>query len=91
VFEYSPVRVVRFQSVKSIRVVPNPVTDIIKITTGNWAAIKEIRLLDASGKLLYRNLRVQNGISMIAYHRGIYLLQIVKNDGTVQVEKVIKQ
>lgn len=87
---YSQVRQVSFSNEGSIRIYPNPVTDLVYIRTNNLADIQEIRVSDATGRLLFLVKDATQGISMVHLAKATYLLQVVKKDGGVSSFKIIK-
>ncbi len=87
--EYSPIREINLQPAKSnIRLYPNPAKDIVTIECAN---AKEILITDYFGRIVYRS-TVNNQLSIInlqGFARGIYLVQVVLDNGSIKTEKLI--
>lgn len=87
-FEYSPVKKVSFGVSTKIRVYPNPASNIIMITEA--PVNSDIRLYDASGRLVIRNQNLQPFGQLRVGHLpvGIYQLFITTPTGERVVEQV---
>jgi len=89
---YSIVQHVEFAvNSDKIAVFPNPVDDRLYIITNDRNNIKQIKLADAAGKVVYINSTEKDGINMRNYIPGVYILQITKANGEMQTKKIIKQ
>ena len=74
-----------------ISVYPNPTVDILKIDFAD-NKVKQFRIIDFSGKVIYQKLNVSNKIENVdlsTYKKGTYLLQI-QSENVVITKKVIK-
>jgi hypothetical protein len=93
-FVYSQVSVVNSDLVQNVRVFPNPASNYIYITLGGSAPTSSVRLIDLNGKILQEQrlnaTTLNNTISMPVsnYAQGIYILQVIKADGTKWNTKV---
>jgi Secretion system C-terminal sorting domain len=89
--KYSNVVVVRYDDDLNISVYPNPVTDIITITglSGN----SEIRMMNATGQvvLMKKTLASIYSMNIAAMKPGIYMMEIVSDNGKKSFKKIIKQ
>ena len=78
-----------------IKYFPNPVKDLLFVywTNSLEREVKEIYLLNISGKTLYFSKNLNEGqisISLSNYTNGVYILSIVYNDGESKSYKIIK-
>ncbi|HLY71718.1 MAG TPA: T9SS type A sorting domain-containing protein, partial [Puia sp.] len=93
-FVYSQVSVVNSELVQNVKVFPNPASNYIYITLGGSVPTTNVRLIDLTGKLLQEQrlnaTSLNSTISMPVsnYAQGIYILQIIKADGTKWSTKV---
>ena len=88
---YSDIKTININNDNKISVQPNPVTDKLYIITNNWSDIKEIKLLDATGRMIYQISNARDGINMNSLATGMYMLQIIKTNSDIQTEKIIKK
>ncbi|PQB03937.1 spondin domain-containing protein [Aureitalea marina] len=75
---------------KAVRLYPNPVTDVLRISGSN---IREVEIYNALGSLI-RSVRADNAeqvISMEDDPAGLYLVRLTTNDNRVSTHKIIKQ
>ena len=93
---YSPIISVRFNFEK-IEIYPNPVKDKIYIRNNeNFSKNKNliVRLLDYSGKVLYKQQFESNGVNILTVKipgkisNGIYILMVTNADGSQQGNKI---
>ncbi|MFB9058248.1 T9SS type A sorting domain-containing protein [Mariniflexile ostreae] len=72
-----------------ISVYPNPTSTVINITTANTnIKIKNVKLIDITGKVIYNKMDAQP-IAVQNYAKGLYLLRIESHDGAVSTKKVL--
>lgn len=75
-----------------INIAPNPTKDIVNVTFNNIDVVKNITLLDVSGKIL--NISTVNEVitplDLSVYPDGIYFIRINTDNGST-VERVVKQ
>ncbi|HEX5025463.1 MAG TPA: T9SS type A sorting domain-containing protein, partial [Agriterribacter sp.] len=78
-----------------LRVYPNPATNQVYIQTGKPVA--RVNVLSSNGQTVLKYIPSQTGgggtfpLNIQRLQRGIYLLQLVNKDGTVNVIKLLKQ
>lgn len=72
----------------NIKIYPNPATDYV--TVSSKKKIKEIKLIDISGKTLKTVINTSQ-INVSEYHPGMYFMEIILGDNTKQVTKIIKK
>ena len=90
--EYSKTIAMRLDCNKAqLFVYPNPVIDILNVNITNSQTLTTAKLFDNNGKLIYTGSMISgtNSINMLNLAKGIYLLQLVNNEG-VQNLKIIK-
>jgi hypothetical protein len=91
----SPTGIANQRSVQdAISIYPNPVNDFIGINLNSTATLKEIKILDLTGRTIDTK-SVQKGennirISVSDYPSGVYLISITTDQGT-KVRKFIKR
>ena len=74
---------------KSVVLVTNPVEDEIYIASPE--KIKQLQLVDLTGKLVMQQGNVESGIlNVSSLPKGNYILQVEKNNGTTETHKIIK-
>ena len=74
--------------INSIKVYPNPVTNILTIETGDKSKIKFITISDMNGKIIFSNTIENNTIDLSFLKQEVYTL-ILDNDIT-KTFKIIK-
>src|SRR5690606_14289943 len=74
----------------SLKIYPNPTTDIIRIEGDSTSEIKKISLISLEGKLI-KSYNTSDVISLSDIAAGTYFLQLILNDGSVYSEKIIKK
>ncbi len=88
-FEYSPIKQINLQASKSnIRLYPNPAKELVTIECAN---AKEVFITDYFGRVIYKS-TVNNQLSIInlqGFARGIYLVQVLLENGSIVNEKLI--
>ena len=67
---------------------PNPATDIVTIQLPNTVEIQAIAVYDVLGKVV-ANRAVNNQINVSQFNRGVYMVNIETNQGTI-TKKIIK-
>lgn len=76
---------------QSFAVYPNPTYDVVTVANPNEIPIQEIELMDAYGKLLYRQSSMDDAaLSLGDYANGIYVVRIITKTGENINLKVIK-
>ena len=71
---------------QNFSVFPNPSNSIFTISLGNDLALKEVSLIDCSGRQVLKSTKLKIDISSIS--QGIYYLKVVTNKG-IGIKKVI--
>ncbi len=95
-FEYSVIRRIDFDAIFTYTIYPNPASTFLNITTDNNAGSNmSVQILDVQShpvlsKQYQGNIRpIRLDISMLA--SGIYFLKLVSANGSVHMEKFVKQ
>jgi hypothetical protein len=70
-------------------VYPNPTSNILNIETENHKVL-EISIFDVNGKLLKRDVLVNNTINLESFERGFYILEIISDSGVESI-KIVKE
>lgn len=74
---------------KNLKIYPNPVKDELQIESGELA-IKKIKIINLSGKVIYQFNDFRNQINVLALPQGIYFVRIETDKGVV-TEKFVKE
>ncbi len=95
-FEYSAIRRVNFDAPVTYSIYPNPVKDLLQITVDNTAGINaNIEIINSQSQLLISKKLNSNtqpaGINVNSLSPGLYFIKIISSDGSIQVQKFIKQ
>lgn len=72
----------------NVEVAPNPVKDVLNITTS--AKIAEINIVNTNGQIV-KTLKYKNQIDFKALPKGVYIVNITLDDQKVISRKVVKQ
>lgn len=77
------------ETITSFNVFPNPATDKLFIKFNNWEGIKEIKLIDITGRSVYKikSNEELNELDISTVPRGIYLIA-AKNEFHYEVLKI---
>lgn len=67
---------------------PNPTKNVINISKSN-TNIKNVKLIDITGKVIYNNNNNAQPIDVRSYSKGLYILKIESEDGRVASKKVV--
>lgn len=91
-YQYSKiVRVDMGELTESVSFGPNPTSDFLTISSGNWAGIKQIRLVDNSGRIVYSSNSLgkpEPVINVSKLSPGLYVLQVAKTNGEIASKKI---
>jgi len=77
------------ETIASFNVFPNPATDKLFVRFYGWEGIKEIKLLDITGRsvLIFKSGKELNEIDISTFPKGIYLIA-TKNEFHYEVKKI---
>ncbi|WP_143883191.1 fibronectin type III domain-containing protein [Chryseobacterium binzhouense] len=73
----------------TVKIYPNPFTDIINIDKPEL--VNSIKIIDLSGKLVRNNLKAESVLRLNDLSQGMYILILEMKDGSRQSIKVIKK
>jgi hypothetical protein len=92
-FRYSAVRIVKFSSIKSITVMPNPTVNRVYITSNEGGILQSVGVYSINGKLLQQvtNFALGKSIDLSTYAPSIYILKMMDKDGSTEIIKVIRK
>ena len=80
------------QKKNSITLIPNPVNNILTITTSQ--ATQAVEVIDVYGRVVYQQSQIINHKSQIetsSWASGLYLVRCTMQDGSVVTGKVVKE
>jgi hypothetical protein len=91
-FDLSQTRIVTFDKVGGIVVLPNPVVDRVYITSNAVVGLQSVLVFNAEGQLLQQNDNFVAGssIDMRNLPAGTYLLKITDKQGQTETVRVVK-
>ncbi|WP_149243382.1 T9SS type A sorting domain-containing protein [Dyadobacter sp. 32] len=92
-FALSSIESITF-STDGVSVFPNPLTnaDNMHVSVDNWNNVKSVRVVNSLGKIIFETTNaLRTGIKASNLTSGLYLVQIVRTDGTVSAYKIVKQ
>ena len=91
-FEYSDIRQVTFTGSTDIKILPNPTTDVVYITTNRAVTFASVIVYAADGKQMrqYSNFVSGAGIELRSFARGTYMLKITDKQGNSELKAVVK-
>ncbi len=92
-FALSKIESITF-STDGVSVFPNPLTnaDNMQVSVDNWNTVKSVRVVNSLGKIIFETTNaLRTGIKASNLTSGLYLVQIVRTDGTVSAYKIVKQ
>lgn len=92
-FALSKIRDLTFSMGIETTLYPNPVLEKLKIKVDNWNDVAGIRLFNNQGKTFFESANALSAreIDMKDFPTGIYMVQVKRLNGSVNVIKVIKQ
>lgn len=90
-FAYSRIESLTFEGLAT-SFYPNPVADKLVISAGDFSKVKNVQIYDASGKTVYKSSATPSAeINVQNLSAGLYVVQMVRKNGTVVTQKIIKQ
>lgn len=90
-FAYSRIESLTFEGLTT-SFYPNPVADKLVISAGDFSKVKNVQIYDASGKTVYKSSATPSAeINVQSLSAGLYVVQMVRKNGTVVTQKIIKQ
>lgn len=92
-YAYSTIRELHFEQSFQAILYPNPTVEKVRISTAHWGNIAAVKLLNAEGTTLsaFYKKPLSNEIDMKDLSAGLYVVQLLLNDGSTATIKVIKQ
>lgn len=79
-----------FDSIKKIKLYPNPASDFIYFS--NLDDTSQIEIYDVNGKLVFeKNILFDNKINIVNLNSGIYIIKFLDNHNKMTYKKFIKQ
>lgn len=89
-FSYSGIRNLSFSEVVKTKLYPNPVASILTIETNDWNKVASVELVNTTGVSVYSSGKIPvSDIDVRNLSNGIYILKLVKTDGTIDKLKTI--
>ncbi|MDQ6479001.1 T9SS type A sorting domain-containing protein [Dyadobacter sp. LHD-138] len=90
-FAYSRIESLTFEGLTT-SFYPNPVADKLVISAADFSKVKNVQIYDASGKTVYKSSATPSAeINVQSLSAGLYVVQMVRKNGTVVTQKIIKQ
>jgi len=91
--KYTELRSVKFNTINSFTVYPNPTTDKVYINAEVKNATLDVSVITVDGKQIqhYANFHSGNSIDLSAFPNEVYFIKIIESNGTVRLKKIIKK
>lgn len=90
-FAYSRIESISFEGL-SASFYPNPVAEKLIIKTTDFTLVKSVSIFDASGRAVYQSSSVPSKeINVQNLPSGLYLVQMIRTNGTVITSKIVKK
>ncbi|MBE9462179.1 T9SS type A sorting domain-containing protein [Dyadobacter subterraneus] len=92
-YAYSTIRELHFEQSYQAALFPNPAVEKVGISMDHWEDIATVKLLNAQGTTLleFHKKPLSKEINMKDFSAGLYVVQLLLNDGSTAAIKVIKQ
>ena len=92
-FEYSPTRIVNFNTKATITIFPNPTTDKVYISTNGGGSFKSVTLYSIDGKIVRNidNFLIGSSIDLSSYAPATYMLKVTDKLNVSEYIKVVKK
>ena len=92
-FEYSPTRIVNFNTKATIAIFPNPTTDKVYISTNGGGSFKSVTLYSIDGKIVRNidNFLIGSSIDLSSYAPATYMLKVTDKLNVSEYIKVVKK
>jgi hypothetical protein len=92
-YAYSTIRELQFEQSYQVSLYPNPAVEKVRISMDHWENIAGVKLLNAQGTTLSASFKkpLSKEINMKDFSAGLYVVQLLLNDGSTAAVKVIKQ
>ena len=88
-FAYSRIRQIKFEDF-SLSIYPNPVTEILKVNTGNWENVTNVQLINAEGRPVYNSGKFPlPTIDVRKLTSGIHIVRILRTDGSAWTGRIL--
>jgi len=88
-FAYSRIRQIRLEDF-GVSVYPNPVTEILKVNTGNWGNVTNIQLINSEGRPVYNSGKFPlPTIDVRNLKSGIHMVRILRTDGSEWTARIL--
>jgi hypothetical protein len=68
---------------------PNPASDQLHVRLANPETIRKVRLLTASGEIVYQSAKLEKTIDLKGLPTGIYILQLLHSDGSPSSHRMV--
>jgi hypothetical protein len=89
-FAYSGIRNLSFDSMVKTKLYPNPVSSVLTIEATDWSSVASVEMMNTSGVSVYNSgKKPVNMIDVRNLSDGIYILKLIRTNGTVDNLKTI--
>jgi hypothetical protein len=90
-FAYSTIVSLNFESNTGITTYPNPATDKVIIAANEWEKVKQVRIYNNSGLVVYSSEKPEPEINIRAFAAGAYIIGLMRADGVQENVKFVKE
>ena len=74
----------------ALTIYPNPAKDVVTIKIGNNIPLKNVQLIDLSGKLIFDGVITDHKMHLTGVAKGTYLVRATDKYGKIHSSKLIK-
>jgi hypothetical protein len=88
-FSYSRIVSLHFQTIAGIY--PNPASEKIMISADSWKNIRTVKIVNVAGQTVYSSEKPQQEINIRGLASGSYVIGLVRDNGTQENVKFVKE
>jgi len=74
---------------ENIILFPNPTTNFTQLKGIELNSIQKISLTDINGKIVFKNILINQSISISSLSKGVYFINITTSNNTIITRKII--
>jgi Secretion system C-terminal sorting domain len=90
-FSYSRIVNLNFKTESVVSTYPNPASDKIMIAANEWENVKTVRIVNTAGQVVYSSDKPRQEIDIQALASGSYIIGLVRDNGTQENVKFVKE
>jgi hypothetical protein len=93
-YAYSRIQTIIFEENDlAVTVYPNPVSNVLFLKDISAQTVKQVTLINSNGQFAFQsdNVSFTDGINIGALSNGIYVVKVLRTDGTLNTKKIVIQ